>query len=300
MDHENDLLWPHFAPLWNDLVIRKPQILLVAGGYGLFLKQHYCLANPDISTAVPLDRWQNTAPRVTKDMDIVIDLEFIADEQLNRETCRILRKHGFTESDRPSGLRWQWMKELEKDRSVVVELHVPSPDPNNKMLISDGRRVKRKRSLRKDGIHGHDTPEAAGCTMGSFAFEADGIVIEVPNPITWTIMKLTAMRDRWKEHQKSTEEEQRRKFRDDAVKHGRDLCRIVALVSQEEQGRLSGVIDSISGTPQFQEAAKIQTQYFDGDRCWATDLVADDWSSGDLTTVRELLKSWYQLNIPTL
>ena len=32
-----DELWPHFVPLWTDLRSIAPRLLL-AGGYGLFLK----------------------------------------------------------------------------------------------------------------------------------------------------------------------------------------------------------------------------------------------------------------------
>ncbi len=296
MDFENDLLWPHFASLWNDLKAQTSRTLLVAGGYGLFLKQSHCLDHRDMPTVVPLARWRNSAPRVTKDMDLVIDLELIADEDRNRETCQILRGHGFTESDDDGGKLWQWMKPLEQDRSIVVELHVPRPDSSDGRLVHEDFRVKRKQRLRGDRIHGHATPEAVGCSLSPFAFEAEGVMIEVPNPITWMIMKLTAMRDQWEEHEKATEEEKRRKFRDDAIKHGRDVCRIVALVTREEREGLPRVIDAISGTPEFQKAAAIQAEYFNGGRRSATDLVADDWSAEDFAIIREILNSWCQGN----
>lgn len=37
----DDLLWPHFQPLWRDLVAACSTNILVAGGYGLFLKQRW-------------------------------------------------------------------------------------------------------------------------------------------------------------------------------------------------------------------------------------------------------------------
>jgi len=293
MDLSNDLLWPHFSPLWEALRTRDSRVLLAAGGYGLYLKQHYFLANRERPTLVPLDQWLENTPRVTKDMDLVIDLELIADEKQNRETCRILRDHGFTESDQQSGLRWQWMKPLDEDRKVVVELHAPHPSAEDKELVSDGLRVKRKQSLKKDGIHGHDTPEAVGCETKPFALDINGVPVEVPNPITWTIMKLTAMRDRWIAHEVGTEEEKRRKFRDDAIKHGRDVCRVVALVSPDEADGVSEAIEQISQTEEFQEAAGLQADFFQGEQCWATDLVADDWSADDFAVIRETLNSWY-------
>ena len=38
-----DELWPHFVPLWTDLRSIAPRLLL-AGGYGLFLKQQWLLS----------------------------------------------------------------------------------------------------------------------------------------------------------------------------------------------------------------------------------------------------------------
>ena len=38
-----DELWPHFVPLWTDLRSIAPRLLL-AGGYGLFLKQQWLIS----------------------------------------------------------------------------------------------------------------------------------------------------------------------------------------------------------------------------------------------------------------
>jgi hypothetical protein len=67
-----DPLWSHFHPLWTDLSRVASDDLLVAGGYGLYLKQRFLLANPALPIAVPLDRWLDATPRVTKDLDLVL------------------------------------------------------------------------------------------------------------------------------------------------------------------------------------------------------------------------------------
>ncbi len=42
-DEIQDGLWPHFVPLWTDLRAITPTLLL-AGGYALFLKQRWLIA----------------------------------------------------------------------------------------------------------------------------------------------------------------------------------------------------------------------------------------------------------------
>jgi hypothetical protein len=51
--NEQDELWPHFVPIWTDLRNIAPGLLL-AGGYGLFLKQQWLQVNPDVPVIVPI------------------------------------------------------------------------------------------------------------------------------------------------------------------------------------------------------------------------------------------------------
>ena len=50
----DDLLWPHFRPLWRDLVAACSTNILVAGGYGLFLKQRWLSNTVGLPTVVPI------------------------------------------------------------------------------------------------------------------------------------------------------------------------------------------------------------------------------------------------------
>ena len=84
-EQPHDDLWPHFAPLWTDLRAITPGLLL-AGGYGLFLKQQWLLSQMEartpteqggIATLVDMARWMNPTPRVTKDLDFVVQLDMI-------------------------------------------------------------------------------------------------------------------------------------------------------------------------------------------------------------------------------
>jgi hypothetical protein len=70
----DDLLWPHFMPLWQDLRAASSTGILIAGGYGLFLKQRWLSEGTPPRTVVPIQNWRDAIPRVTKDVDLVLGL----------------------------------------------------------------------------------------------------------------------------------------------------------------------------------------------------------------------------------
>ena len=57
IDQTDDLLWPHFSPLWKELSAASPTGILVAGGYGLFLKQQWLVEADGPATVVPMQNW---------------------------------------------------------------------------------------------------------------------------------------------------------------------------------------------------------------------------------------------------
>jgi len=73
----NDVMWQEFKPLWIGMKAAGDH-LLVAGGYGLLLKQHWLLNNNTVPIIVPIAQWNDAAPRVTKDLDIVVGLHIIS------------------------------------------------------------------------------------------------------------------------------------------------------------------------------------------------------------------------------
>ena len=58
-------MWTEFKPLWVELQQAK-KLLLVAGGYGLYLKELLFRTSPGLATIVPTEQWRDAAPRVTK------------------------------------------------------------------------------------------------------------------------------------------------------------------------------------------------------------------------------------------
>lgn len=263
----------------------------MAGGYGLFLKQKFLLANVVIPVVVPLDRWSNASPRVTEDIDFLIGLDLIADEQSQHAFKSALDKHGFSVSERNP--RWQFEKRVSKTHRVVVDLHAPLPAKDQSNLQTHGRRVKHKPSLGEEGIHGRTNPEAVGADLQPFSFEANGMTILVPNPVTWSIMKLTAMNDRWILSGNENEPEEKGEFSHaQAIKHAQDACRVVALVTRDENDSVLSVAEAIRETPEFVKATHILNTLLIGDARLVGEISAS-WSPEDFNLIQKRLSSWF-------
>ncbi|AMV30486.1 hypothetical protein VN12_00120 [Pirellula sp. SH-Sr6A] len=290
----DDLLWPHFQPLWKDLVVTSSTSILVAGGYGLFLKQRSLSSSASLPTVVPIPNWLDTTPRVTKDVDLVLGLDLIKDASHQKSVVSALKQNGFDASDRESEQRWKFLKRLAEDQLIVVEMHAQRPDASVDGITATDKRDKHKPSLGEQGVHGRTNPEAIGSELHPFEFSLDGVNLVVPNPVTWSVMKLTATRDRWAISQDLARDEESRVFsRLQAAKHAHDVYRVIAMMTMEERDRASEVVESLIETDVF-DAAK---------RCWQNDFAGNPipvvqelerkWREGDQATIRGVLSGWF-------
>ena len=294
MPYANDNLWPEFVPIWKRLAdLGAGEMLLIAGGYGLFLKQQWLSKNLDVATVTALDRWIDPAPRATSDMDFLLGLEFIAHEETNPEVLRLLKERGFEETGNPRGKRWQFVKAISEEKDILVELHAPTPGPEYEDLKAGEIRVSRKRSLGEAGINARHNQEAEGAEMLPFSFSLEGVPLTVPNPVAWTVMKLTAMADFWeKASSPGGLPDDRTKARKQAEKHARDVCRSVAMMTEHERGNSERILENIRQSESFRKACEIYKRAFHTDG-WALELVRDQWQDEDFDVIRDLLDSWY-------
>ena len=143
MTEANDPLWNHFKPLWLDFA-KVGNGVLVAGGYGLFLKQQWLLDSGTQPIVIPLENWPDTAPRATNDMDLVVALDLISDETANKQLLAALKRQKFEVSRTPHGKRWQFFKDIGDEQHVHVELHAPMPDREIDGLTANRFAVKHK------------------------------------------------------------------------------------------------------------------------------------------------------------
>ena len=77
ISNSKDTMWEHFLPLWTSFQADSGGEMLIAGGYGLFLKQLWLRDNQEIKIVVPLESWLDVTPRITKDLDLVVSLDLI-------------------------------------------------------------------------------------------------------------------------------------------------------------------------------------------------------------------------------
>jgi hypothetical protein len=136
-----DPMWNEFRPLWSDLLLAGNQLHL-AGGYGLFLKQRWLLANQNARIVIPLERWQDTTPRATNDLDIVIGLDLLASVDAQGCIVQAMERNNFAVvGEHP---RWQFEKHLATGRRMLVDLHAELPESENQNLKLDALRIKHK------------------------------------------------------------------------------------------------------------------------------------------------------------
>jgi hypothetical protein len=308
-----DEMWPHFVPLWTDLRSTGKSLLL-AGGYALFLKQQWLLshlallttqdgrsllvreerliAKSSIPTTVAIERWSDQTPRATNDLDFVVELDLIASSDDQQRVHAALEKHGFKVVEQNA--RWQFKKMLDAERRVIVDFHAPSPGPNRDDVRANSRRVKPNPSLGQTGIQGRENAEAIGCELNPFSFEFNGVELALPNSVTLAIMKLIAMRDRRLASQNNAKTAEVREFEEgQSKKHAQDVCRVVAMITREENELIPQVLNVARATDVFADAAKTFEQYFGSDDTWGTQVVAKVWRAEDLRLIQSTLANWF-------
>lgn len=308
-----DELWPHFVRLWTDFQNIAPGLLL-AGGYGLFLKQQWLISRmqflgteggdsivtekgekivvDEVRTVVAIHRWKEQTPRVTKDFDFLIGLDLIASPKDQRLLHEVLDKHNFKVV--PENARWQFAKVIGEGRQIVLDFHAPSPEQKRGDLRVQARRVKPQPSLGQTGVHGRENPEATASELHPFSFKFKGLEIVLPNPVTLAVMKLTAMRDRWSASQDASKSIEIRELESrQARKHAEDVFRIVAMMTREESETANEVLKDIRGSPSYLSAATTFSQFFKTDENWGSLAVEEKWQPEDFQIIKNALAAWF-------
>ena len=287
-----DPLWPEFASLWEELGKMEPPVVL-SGGYGLFLKQLFLTAHPEVATTVPLARWRGE-PRSTRDLDFLLDVQLIAQADKQKEIRATLDANGYV----PLNPHWQFQKQLSPERVIHVDLLAPLPDADAPNVRSVGSRVQSRPTLGAQGVHGHQATDAIGCDLNPFGFEWIGVALVVPNPISWCVMKLCATRDRWNRAQDASSDAPKRdEQRDQALKHAGDVCRLAAMMTREERAGTPKIIDVLREEAAFRDAAGIAQEFFlrDGAIMTREPTIRQAWEETDFQTVQRVLGSWLPL-----
>lgn len=291
--HGNDEMWETCAALLPELSAIGDKEVLIAGGYGLFLKQNWLIRNSDIPSLVPIRDWRDNTPRSTKDIDLAIGLDLIADESKHKEVVAILERNGFEVE--PNHKNWGWIKKLPGDRSVLVEMHAPRPEAGAEGLVSNGRRVKRKPSLSNEGFHGNQNDELAGYDLHPCRFEHDQVTLAIPNPVTFLVMKITAAQDQWEkwENPKQDPRYGKTENREKAIKHAEDVFRVVAMVTREEADQSEEILAAVRSSDAYAKAANFAAASFTKPGVWGADSARGHWDPADFDRMLQILRDWF-------
>ena len=313
-DDGQDGLWRHFGPLWTDLRSLTPNVLLT-GGYALFLKQRWLMAQSRafttsagegvtdeqgvnltavlVPTLIEMPRWSDVNPRVTKDFDLIVSLELIASEEDQRALDAVLVKHGFEVV--PHNARWQFEKKISADQSVQLDFHAPLPAAPRHDLRVENRRVKPGRSLGSEGIHGRGNPAAGGAGWHPFTFSHQSVELVIPHPVAFAIMKLVAMEDRRRAAADAARSPAERQDEGrQARKHAEDVMRIIAMTTRSEMDGAESLLVALRDTPSYAAAMEACRENFMTAEGWGTATVARLWREDDFALMRNVLNQWFR------
>ncbi len=182
----------------------------------------------ELETRIPT----TASPRSTKDIDLAIGLDLIADRETQERVIAILDQNEFKAKTK----YWAWEKHASGGHSILVELHAPSPKAGSVNPYIEGGRVKRRSSSIEEApteekkIHGKHNRELIGYELHPFHFELDGLRLSIPNPVTFAVMKATAAHELWEKSQ--TPSEKAVDSREKAQKHAQDLFRVLGMVTR--------------------------------------------------------------------
>ena len=201
---------------------------LLAGGYGLFLKQLHLQQQERTPTLIPPDAWP--APRATNDLDVFLRAEIVAISNSMGELAAILHRLGFVVRD--SHKYMQFRRLMGGNREVKVDLLVGPLgvhfDPT-RVTVQDWR-VKPRPSAK---LHARRTDEAIAIEDEPTAIPISGVLssgadystaVLVPQAFPYLMMKLLAFHDH----------ERKDPGCDKARHHALDLYRVVAMLTHAE------------------------------------------------------------------
>ncbi len=202
--------------------------ILLAGGYGLYLKQLY-LSDLHIHTLINAEVWPE--PRATQDIDLMLSAELVASAQSMAALRAALDKMGYTVVKGSEFL--QFVRTISGTAVVKVDLLTAQFNilESNRAIRADDRRA-RPASADHPDLHAHPTDGALALTDDPLIIDVAGtrsdgracsVKVTIPHPFNYLLMKLTAYRDRRNDSDKNL-----------GRHHALDVFRIVAMLTESE------------------------------------------------------------------
>ena len=248
-----DPLLPHLIDIAED---RASEGLILAGGFGLRLKQNALIENGEQTLIAEVPD-----ARATQDLDFFLRMELFVKKEKGKAVRALLDRLSYVEYNP----QWQFGKaegQGTSGRQIKVDLLARHPD------IADGVKVRGDRvgSGSNIGLHGRDTPEA-------FAIEdepqrlhvrgqrTDGqqvdVSLYVPHPYAWLHMKVAAAYE-WLAMARSDKPPKK-----NSEKHVFDVYVIIAMLTRDEVNSATVMAAKYSKHPQARQNQERAAQLFD-------------------------------------
>lgn len=228
--------------------LQKDKIkLIIGGGYGLILKHEY-LRKRGLRTRfteLPEDR-------STNDIDIFLNTEIITSAEKIETLRDVLQDLGYY----PVANYFQFavvIGEQKPELKVKIDLLSPPVSDEERNLVKINKpRIRPKEAKH---IHGYLTEEAVTVEEKLIPFdigkENESIIIFLPHPFTYLILKLFALRDRLKDEEK-----------DFGAYHAFDIYRIIGMMTEEEWKQALELRKNYSESPKYAESCHIVSELF--------------------------------------
>ncbi len=224
--------------------------ILIAGGFGLYLKQWHLEASR-ARTLLPFDRWPRA--RTTQDIDLFLRAEIVANAEMMSKYRCALDRLGFTVEP---NAKWLKFKRLVNSHDVIVDVMV---GPMGDMADATERTAFRVKPKGSSGLHARATDDALGVEHEPVRIPVTGTRsngvshscnILVAQTFPFALMKLGAMQDRIHDTNK-----------DEGRHHALDLYRIVAMQTESEDAIAGKLAALHAGDRRVANAMKVIDQY---------------------------------------
>ena len=203
-----------------------PAPMLIGGGFGLYLKQlHLQEKQPPVETLIPDETWP--PPRATEDVDLLLPTELIVSHEHMSSLRAALDRLGYEPEPRAKFFRFSRQTPRGVLKIDLMAGDVPAEDAGKVKICPP--RVRPHGGIQ---LHAHLTKEALALGVAPFGLRLAGqrsdgrsaqLVVHVPNPFTYLLMKLHAFRDRKDDPDKRQ-----------GAHHAIDIYRIVSMLTRDE------------------------------------------------------------------
>ncbi len=225
--------------------------LIIAGGYGLFLKQTQ-FAKGKVRTL--FSESQLPGARTTEDIDWVLHAEVVTDSKMMGEIRKCLDSLAFEVVTKSKYM--QFTREM-RIGQVKVDLLAAPLGEFSKRVKKDDRRVRPKPSVK---LHASKLEEAVAVERDALRIPIAGYLssgrvheteILVPQAFSFLLMKLNAFRDRLDDPKK-----------DQGRHHALDIYRIVGLMTRDEFQAVKSLAKEFRNHPGVGEVRGIVDKHF--------------------------------------